>query len=181
MSSRRAVISRRDRPITDPTRYTLSMASSSGFQPTPSSRIGVMPRRPRHRAGIGRINAAQHLQQRALPRAVASHDADVSPGLHGEADVVEHLKPLHGRRLEHARTRVPGPSSRRTLGMRNALETDWTSISGAAHQSTPPRAAPGALKTAMPAAHDRKRYSQIGQMRLRSARDRRPGRIARTR
>ncbi len=87
-------------PMTAPTRQTLSTASSSGFHPTPSSRMGVIGLSHRDVAGVRRIHAADDLQQRALAAAVAAHDAERLALSHLEANPLEHLKPLEAPRLE---------------------------------------------------------------------------------
>ena len=45
-------------------------------------------------AGIDAVNAAEHLQQRALAAAVAPHDAECLAGVQFEADALERLKSI---------------------------------------------------------------------------------------
>ena len=79
------------------------MASSSGFQPTPSSRIGVMPACTRTLPGIGRVDAAEDLEQRALAAAVAAHDAErLAAAAASKLTSSSTCSVLEAPRLEHA-------------------------------------------------------------------------------
>ena len=76
------------RPIITPFSSTFSRAVSSGLKPTPSSMKGA--RRPaiRTRPGIGRVDAGEDLQQRALARAVASDNPEELAAADLEGDVL---------------------------------------------------------------------------------------------
>ena len=93
---------------------------------------------------IGRIHAAHDLQQRALARPVAPHDAERFAAPDVEADAVEHLEALETGEAAEAPSRCSRTVSRRTLGIQNAFDTrvDFDERHGALHVFRRARAQP---------------------------------------
>ena len=116
-----------DSPITDPMRNTLSTASSSGFQPTPSSRIGVIAARELTRPWSGGNTPHMILSSVLLPDPLRPMMPSASPRAHVEADVVQHLQRLEPARLEHAQDVLAdrlAPHARDPERLRHAADLD---------------------------------------------------------
>ncbi len=119
-ASNRCRASRLDSPIRTPLRIALSRAVISGSKPTPSSMNGA--RRPAMRTlpAVGRIDAGQDLEQRALARSVLAHDPEELALVDVEGDVAQRLQLAVLDAGQRVATRSLSESTRWS-GMRNAL------------------------------------------------------------
>ena len=89
IASKRASISRCDRPRMSPLRKTFSRPVNSGLKPAPSSSSAATRPRVVDAPGGRLQRAADDLQQRRLARAVAPDDADRLAARDVEADVAQ--------------------------------------------------------------------------------------------